>query len=190
MKYREAVDKMNTDRMEILEVREKVRAVQAELEPEEVEDYAFATPEGAVRLSDLFGDKDTLFVVHNMGTGCIYCTIWADGLNGVIGHLEDRAAFVVSSPDSPAKQQEFARSRGWTLPMVSHAGTSFAQDMGYRSDDGYLPGVSVFRRDGTKVLRVSDTMFGPGDTFCAVWHLFDMIPEGAGDWQPRYSYGQ
>ena len=73
--------------------------------------------------------------------------------------------------------------------MVSHQGTSFAADMGYRSETGgWLPGVSVFRRDGERVLRVSDTGLGPGDDFCTVWHLLDLLPGGAGDWSPRFNY--
>jgi hypothetical protein len=35
--------------------------------------------------------------------------------------------------------------------------------MGYRSDEGWLPGVSVFRKQGQSVCRVSDTGFQPGD---------------------------
>ena len=31
--------------------------------------------------------------------------------------------------------------------------------------------------------------FDRGDDFCALWHLFDLLPGGAGDWQPRYRYG-
>jgi hypothetical protein len=44
----------------------------------------------------------------------------------------------------------------------------------------------VFRRDGNRILRVSDAGFGPGDDFCALWHIFDLLPGGAGDWQPKY----
>jgi hypothetical protein len=74
--------------------------------------------------------------------------------------------------------------------MVSHSGSTFAADMGYRSKEGgWLPGISVFRRDGNRILRVSDAGFGPGDDFCALWHIFDLLPGGAGDWQPKYRYG-
>jgi hypothetical protein len=67
--------------------------------------------------------------------------------------------------------------------MVSHEGTSFAKDMGYVADKGgWLPGVSVFRREGDVILRVSDTGFSPGDDFCSLWHFFDMLPGGVGAW--------
>src|SRR5262249_204452 len=130
----------------------------------------------------------TLFVIHNMGAGCAYCTLWADGFNGVYEHLRNRAGFVVSSPDAPAQQQAFAASRGWKFPMISYQGNRFGEDMGYRVHGGAQPGVSVFRRKAGKILRVADTGFQPGDDFCSVWHLFDLIPEGAAGWQPKFAY--
>jgi predicted dithiol-disulfide oxidoreductase (DUF899 family) len=166
-----------------------MRAIQAAVDPEIVTDYPFATPAGQTRLSALFGDKNDLFVIHNMGASCPYCTLWADGYNGIHAHLANRAAFVVCSPDAPDTQRRFAEGRGWRFPMVSHQGTDFAADMGYRSESGgWLPGVSVFRRDGDRILRVADTGLGPGDDFCSLWHFFDLLPEGADGWKPRFNY--
>ncbi|HEY6257668.1 MAG TPA: DUF899 family protein [Xanthobacteraceae bacterium] len=188
MRYKDTAEKLAQYRREIAGLRAKMREAQAVVEPEEVRDYEFAVPDGTVPLSALFGDKDTLFVVHNMGTTCLYCTLWADGFSGVFDHLRQRAAFVVSSPDEPAKQRQFAGSRNWKFPMVSHQGTSFAADMGYRRGDGFTAGVSVFKRANGKVLRVADTSFSPGDDFCSVWHFFDLIPEGRAGWQPKFAY--
>lgn len=189
MKYRDAQAKLTDYRHQIAEIRERMRSTQVAVEPEEVQDYAFAVPEGTASLSSLFGDKDTLFVIHNMGSGCSSCTMWADGFNGVYHHLRDRAAFVVSSPEAPEEQRNFAASRNWRFPMVSTVGTSFAADMGYRADNGRpLPGVSVFKRRDGRIFRVSDTGFAPGDDFCTVWSLFDLIPEGSAGWRPKFSY--
>jgi predicted dithiol-disulfide oxidoreductase (DUF899 family) len=95
----------------------------------------------------------------------------------------------VSSPDAPEIQRAFAAGRGWRFRMVSHAGTSFAADMGYRSEQGgWRPGISVFRREGQKILRVSDAVWKPGDDFCTVWHFFDLLPGGAAGWAPKFSY--
>lgn len=188
MSYRETNRQLAGYRRQITEIREKMRNAQAAIEPEVVRDYEFATPQGSVRLSTLFGDQDTLFVIHNMGTSCASCTMWADGFNGVFEHLRDRAAFVVSSPDPPDKQRSFAAARGWKFPMASHQGTTFAGDMGYLRNGGAMPGVSVFKRRGGKILRVADTSFSPGDDFCGVWHLLDLIPEGAGGWMPKFRY--
>ena len=189
MTYRETRDKLEGFRRQIAELREQMREAQSAIEPEEVKDYEFTTPEGTLHLSGLFGSKEYLFLIHNMGVSCPSCTLWADGFNGIYDHLADRGAFVVSSPDSPEVQRTFAKDRGWRFRMVSHQGTSFARDMGYGSENGkYLPGVSVFRRKPGRILRVSDTRFKPGDDFCALWHLFELLPEGSASWKPQFKY--
>jgi predicted dithiol-disulfide oxidoreductase (DUF899 family) len=195
--YAETMAAIRDRRAEIDALRGELRSLQSTVEPQEVADYAFAGWDGPVRLSQLFGDKRDLFVIHNMGTGCAYCTMWADGFNGVYDHLADRAAFVLSSPNTPQVQKQFAKSRGWRLPMVSHQGTSFAKDMGYLrpgSDaggdalGGWYPGLSVFRKDGERILRVSDAELGPHDDFCPVWHFLDLLPEGPAGWEPKFRY--
>lgn len=188
MQYQQTSEALAGYRQQIGELRKKMRDLRQTRESQEVEDYTLASAEGEVRLSALFGDKDHLFVIHNMGAGCPYCTLWADGFNGILPHLEDRAAFVVCTPDAPEQQRKFAESRGWRFRMLSHQGTSFAEDMGYRGERGWMPGVSVFAKQSGRIVRVSDSSFGPGDDFCTLWHLFDLIPEGAGEWQPKYKY--
>jgi predicted dithiol-disulfide oxidoreductase (DUF899 family) len=181
--------KIHELRKQVMELRGQIAALQKVLPRETVEDYKFDSEAGPVSLASLFGDRDSLFVVHNMGTGCNYCMLWADGFNGVADHLKDRAAFVISSPDSVETQQAVRADRNWDFQMVSVEKNSFAKDMGFTTDDGFLPGVSVFQRDGDNIVRVASSMFGPGDDFCAVWHLFDLLPEGANGWQPKPHYG-
>jgi predicted dithiol-disulfide oxidoreductase (DUF899 family) len=183
MNYQDVNGKLADYRRQIADIREKMRDTLAEVEPEEVKDYAFTTIDGSVRLSELFGEHEDLIVIHNMGAACSACTLWADGYNGIHQHVVSRAGFVVSSPDRPGVQHQIAQSRGWKFPMVSHADTSFAADMGYVSaKGGWTPGVSVFRRDGDAIVRVSNAGFSPGDDFCTLWHFFDMVPGGIGDW--------
>ena len=147
VKYAVGSSKIEGYRRQISAIRQEIRAAQAEVEPQEVADYEFQSLERNVKLSELFGNQDDLMVVHNMGTSCPACTLWADGYNGVHQHVVTRSAFVVSSPDAPDVQRAFAQNRGWKFRMVSHRGTTFADDMGYRSDKGrWLPGISVFRR--------------------------------------------
>ena len=189
MRYQDSSRKLTAYRKQIAALRRKMQKAQAAAAPQPVEDYRFATAKGGVQLSQLFGRKQDLFVIHNMGSECPYCTLWADGYNGIYDHLADRAAFVVSSPDAPAVQQRFAKTRGWRFPMVSHADTSFAADMGYRSKrGGWLPGISTFRRDGARIVRVSDAGLHPRDDFCALWHIFDLLPGGPGAWHPKFRY--
>jgi len=189
MQYRDTTAKLAAYRKEIDGLRAKMRDLQQDVEPEAVDDYEFATADGPVRLSQLFGDKDTLIAIHNMGKSCPACTMWADGYNGLVPHVQSRAAFVITTPDDPKTQAEFARSRGWRFQMVSDQGSDFAADMGYRGEQGgWLPGVSVFQKKDGRIVRVSDQRLGPGDDFCAVYHFLDMIPGGWGDFRPKFAY--
>jgi predicted dithiol-disulfide oxidoreductase (DUF899 family) len=188
---------MDADR-EIDELTRQIEALKAQLSearrrrPQEpVADHALFGADGVpVNLSALFGEKDDLIVVHNMGRGCAYCTMWADGFNGEVAHLENRAAFVVVSPDEPAVQAEFAASREWRFRMISAAGSEFNHAMGFEEKPGeYMPGFSAFRRlpDGS-IVRTGRDFFGPGDDYCAPWRMFDLLDGGAGEWEPKYRY--
>jgi predicted dithiol-disulfide oxidoreductase (DUF899 family) len=155
--------------------------------PEPVEDHEVATSEGPRRLSDLFGEHDELLLVHNMGRTCAYCTLWADGLVGLLPHLTRRSAVALLTPDPPEVQRAFAASRGWPFAMASDPTRAVARALGFATEAGSsLPGVSALRRaaDGALV-RTGRAEFGPGDDYCAVWPLFDLLEGGAGGWAPR-----
>jgi len=192
--YAAAKAAIDEKRREILALRDEMRALQAAAPAEPVNDYELAGWDGPVRLSELFRDKDELIVVHNMGRRCAYCTMWADGFNGVYGHLASRAAFVVTSPDDVETQKAFASGRGWRFPMASHAGASFAEDLGYWRPDWvgrgptYWPGVSALRKGPEGIVRVADASLGPYDDFCAVYHLFALLPGADAGWEPRFVY--
>ncbi len=163
------------------------------LPPEEVEDFALKTTDGEVTLSQFFGDKRDLIVVHNMGSSCPYCTLWADGLIGLVPHLENRAGFVVVSSDSPETQRTFAEGRGWPFRMASNEGSGFTAAMGFESEEdgktSFMPGYSTFhKRDDGSVVRVAHDYFGPGDFYCGLWHMFGILKDGANGWQPKFSY--
>ena len=173
----------------LLQNQEKLADLKRQLPRRDVSNYTLKNTEGEISLSDLFGNKSDLIVVHNMGRSCPYCTLWADGFNGVRDHLSDRAAFVVVSPDSPDVQNEFAMGRGWKFQMVSGEGNTFIEDMGFKDDDGWCPGVSTFQKDGNgKIYRVASAPFGPFDSFCSVWHIMALLADGKDDWSPKFSY--
>ncbi|MBX3119525.1 MAG: DUF899 family protein [Fimbriimonadaceae bacterium] len=174
---------------------ESMKKELAQLKREElgdiVPDYELDALDGSkVRLSELFGDKRDLIMVHNMGKRCTYCTMWADGFIGLAPHILDRTAFVLVSADDPETAREFSASRGWNYPVVSGKDSSFTRELGfYNETDGYWPGASTFYKndDGT-ITRVSMTYFGPGDDFNPGWHFFDLLKDGDNDWQPKYVY--
>ncbi len=179
---------------QIGELKAKLSEARRRRPAEPVNDYDLMNQDGStVKLSELFGDKNDLLVVHNMGRGCVYCTMWADGFNSMTPHLENRAAFVVVSPDEPAVQSAFAKSRGWTFRMASGAQSDFIKDMGFlwsdSNDSGYQPGISAFHRnDDGSIVRTGKDEFGPGDDYCPGWRMFDLLAGGAGEWEPKYRY--
>ena len=181
IKLKKLEQKMMKDKEVMAKLRNK-------LKPELVEDYTLFLPNSKpTKLSKLFGKKNELILIHNMGSSCPYCTLWADGFNGLAPHLQDRAAFVVESADFPAIVAKFKKSRKWTFAMVSSAGTSFRLDMGYADKNGDVaPGVSTFIKKNGKIYRFSDSIFGPGDNFCPAWDLFDLLP--AKTWEAKFRY--
>ncbi len=178
----------------VMEKQRELSALRKQVPRDAARDHILKGPGGAdVRLSDLFGDRRDLIVVHNMGSGCPYCTLWADGFNGMLPHLEDRAAFVVVSPDSPETQRSFAGKRGWRFRMVSSGDSPFTEEMGFVHHQGgkrsYQPGFSTFHKgDDGAIIRVASASFGPGDPYCGIWHMFDLLKDVAGGWEPKFSY--
>ncbi len=168
----------------LMQEAQEVMKLRQQLDPEPVENYVFDTPNGEVTLSELFGEQDDLIVVHNMGKGCKYCSLWADGFSSLNNQLQSRAKFVVSSPDSPEVQASFAADRKWKFPMVSTHNSTFTKDMGFKTDRGYMPGVSAFHKDGDTIVRTGWSWFGPYDLYSSPWHLFGLLKDGVNDWQP------
>ncbi|MCG9129013.1 DUF899 family protein [Candidatus Poribacteria bacterium] len=175
---------------ELFEKQKEIIELKSQLKPQLVQNYMFLTVgEKEINLSEMFGNKSDLIVVHNMGVSCPYCTMWADGFNGLLQHLENRAGFAVVSPDAPDIQYEFAQERGWRFTMYSSVRSTFSNDFGFKNEDGWLPGVSTFHRnsDGA-IFNVQNAYFGPGDLFCSVWHLFDLLDSGTEEWHPMLNY--
>ncbi|MDE0481958.1 MAG: DUF899 family protein [Candidatus Poribacteria bacterium] len=192
MELNQTTLKNEIDRLEaeLLEKQKRLSDLRGQLPPEEVPDYVFkGSDEKNIKLSEMFDDKEDLIIIHNMGISCSYCTLWADGFNGMLQHLESRAAFVVVSPDSPEVQAAFAKKRGWQFKMYSSEGTTFTENMGFKRGNGYLPGVSTFhKKTDDKITQISKANFGPGDPFCATWHLFDLLANGTNGWEPAFKY--
>ncbi|RDI41900.1 DUF899 family protein [Falsibacillus pallidus] len=187
MEIQDAVKEIEELQKEIIEKKKQLSELRQRVPRKKVENYHFKTSTGdQTTLLDLFKDKDELIVVHNMGRSCPYCTMWADGINGVYHFIEDHTSFVLSSPDSPEVQEDFSAERKWTFPMISTKDTTFKEDLGFEKDGYYYPGVSTFSKheDGA-IYLVASAPFGPGDDFCAVWPLFDLLPAEAGSYTPK-----
>ena len=150
----------------------------------DVQDYQLHDNDGPVSLSKAFGKHDTMVLVHNMGASCPYCTLWADGFESLYSYIEDgvpggetKAAFVVVSPDDPAKQYETADDRAWSFRMLSSKDTTLFKDLGFADDkDNPWPGVSILKKEGDKITRVARDFFGPGDDYNSVFSFFRLMP--------------
>ena len=153
-----------------------------------VPNYSFATQSGDATLRQLFGEHEKLLAIHNMGQGCRYCTLWADGFNGLLPHLESALAVVLVSKDSPQVQRRFANSRGWRFRLASHGGGDYLREQGVLGGDDNYPGAVVYRRDGDAILRVNACVFGPGDLYCSMWNLLGLAGMGVADWTPQFNY--
>lgn len=188
---------------------EKVAAMRRRL-PQDTpvpEDYAFTEladgREKKVKLSELFGDSDTLIVAHYMwapkdDNPCPMCSLWTDGYNAVQKHLRQRTSFVVAAKKDIKSIAAFAETRGWSnTRFVSTGGTGFNSDFGMEDgDENQFPGTSVFTRDADRTIRhfytisaiMGEDSYRGMDLTSPVWNYFDLLPKGRGDFMPKLAY--
>ena len=155
---------------------------------QQVPDYTFATQHGETSLSALFGDADKLLMIHNMGQGCRFCTLWADGFNGFLPHLESAMSVVLVSKDDPQTQRRFANSRGWRFRLASHGGGDYITEQTVMPGQTNMPGAVLYERKGTRITRRDSAVFGPGDLYCSAWNLMALAGMTEQDWVPQYNY--
>ncbi|MBC8255850.1 MAG: DUF899 family protein [Candidatus Marinimicrobia bacterium] len=175
---------------QIHQLMEKLASLQQSNRGNEVKNYSFSTLEGKTNLIELFGENDKLLLIHNMGQGCRYCTLWADGFNGFVPHLESTMSVVLVSKDAPKLQRKFANIRGWRFRLASHGGGEYIQEQSVMKDSNNMPGAVVYERDGDKIYRKNDCVFGPGDIYCSMWSLLGLAGMDSNNWTPQFSYWQ
>lgn len=173
---------------EIFERIQRLNQLQKQNERAEVPDYTFSTQDGKTTLLEMFGDHDRLLVIHNMGQGCRYCTLWADGFNGFVPHLESAMSVFLVSKDPPDVQRRFANDRGWRFKLASHGGGDYIQAQTVYEGEHNAPGAVVYERDGETIYRKNDCSFGPGDLYCSIWSLMGLAGLGEEEWTPQYKY--
>ncbi|MGZ5278612.1 MAG: DUF899 family protein [Pseudobdellovibrionaceae bacterium] len=175
---------------EIMKMTDKLAALKKAAPLQEVKNYPLRDLNGETSLFELFAGKDKMFVIHNMGQGCRYCTLWADGLNGFLTHLENEFSVVLVSKDAPELQRTFANSRGWRYRMASHAGGEYIQDQSVSPGEKNIPGVVFYERKDDKIFKKNSAIFGPGDLYCSIWNLLGLAGRAESDWTPQYNYWQ
>jgi predicted dithiol-disulfide oxidoreductase (DUF899 family) len=185
----------NTDHITALEAQifqltAKLHELRKANPPSPVPDYTFDTQSGQTSLLELFGDRDRLMLIHNMGQGCRWCTLWADGFNGFLPHLESTLSVVLVSKDAPETQRRFANSRGWRFRLASHGGGDYIREQSAQAGVDNMPGVVVYERKGKVIMRKNSAIFGPGDLYCSLWHLLALAGVDEGEFTPQFNYWQ
>ena len=170
-------------------------------------DFEFIGPSGPVRLSDLFGEKDTLLIYSMMfgpqrAAACPSCTSFLTSWNGAAVNLRERVALAVTARSPIGRLLEFQKQRGlMNLRFFSDASGDYTRTY-VNADDADIPGFSVFTR-GEGVIRhfyspeMSFEMSDPGQDprgapdMDMLWQMLDYTPGGRGaDWYPKLDYGK
>lgn len=173
---------------QLYDLTTKLNELRKENSGADVPNYTFSTLDGDVTLLDMFGENDHLLLIHNMGQGCRYCTLWADGFNGFVPHLESAMSVFLVSKDAPELQRTFANSRHWRFRLASHGGGNYIQEQTVMEGQDNMPGAVVYERNGDRIARKNAAVFGPGDQFCSLWNLLGMAGLSEADWTPQYKY--
>lgn len=217
--YRQARDALLRAEMDLIERIERVAQMRRGLPPGGAlkEDYVFET--GAddfrdtktvhtVRLSELFGEHDTLVLINAMWSPgaefpCPACNSLADGYNATAPHVSQRVAFALVTRAPLAQLRPWAAARGWNdLRLLSSHNNTFNTDyLTQTADDSQIPSITVFTRGADGAIRHFYSVEGHWlpraegrdqrmlDLFWPLWHLLDLTPQGRGtDWYPGYSY--
>ena len=147
---------------------------------------------------------------------CPGCTHFLDSLDGAARHIGERVKLVVVAKSPLPRILAFADERGWRhLRLLSTAGNTYDRD--YFGDSTALspevreqqefkageewdmPILNVFRRQGGMIHHFwgSELLYVPpepgqeyrhNDLLDPTWGMFDVTPEGRGDFQPKLSY--
>ena len=175
---------------EIREKKTKLAELRKKTQTREITDYKILDLNGReVTLSSLFGNQKELLLIFNMGKSCRWCTLWADGFNGLASHLENRSAFALLSPDKPEVAKEFSESRSWKFRVFSDCDSSLRQDLGLRDNRNITPAAAAFSKVANgKIHYHGSSVFGPGDNYCVMYDLMDLLPVDSKKWEPQYQY--
>jgi predicted dithiol-disulfide oxidoreductase (DUF899 family) len=157
----------------------------------------------AVRLSELFDDPNKPLLLMHFMQGkkqqdpCPMCTLWADGYNALVPHLEQRVNFAVLVAGGLQPFIDYASGRGWNnLRIVSAADSDLKLRLGFEGPEGdQHPGVSVFRLEADQLTHftsmsamMDEGHFNGMDLLSPFWHFLDLTPEGREDFFPKASY--
>jgi predicted dithiol-disulfide oxidoreductase (DUF899 family) len=205
--YRQARNFLLSEEIELRRHIERVAALRRALPPSGgiPEDYAFEGRDGAVSLSQLFGDKDTL-IIYSMMFGpqreraCPMCTAMLTSWEGTARNLRERVVLAVTARSPIERLLDFKKERGWqNLQIYSDTKGDYTRSY-VSADDGDVPGLTVFTLDDGTVRHfwsgeMSGEMADPGQAprgapdLDPLWTILDLTRAGRGaTWYPKLEY--
>lgn len=196
--YRSARDALLAEEKTLVEQVKAVAELRRKLPPggQLKQDYTFkwATDDklgNEVKLSELFGDKNTLLLYSFMyGPGwdnpCPSCTSLVDGFDRTAYQVAANAAFVAIAKAPAEMINAWAEKRGWSqIALVSGFDSSFQADYKCQgdTDDMQWPVMHVFTRKNGEIFHFWGTELQGNhvDTVWPYWNLMDFTPEGRPD---------
>jgi predicted dithiol-disulfide oxidoreductase (DUF899 family) len=208
--YRAAREALLAEEIELRRHLERVAAQRRALPVggEVPEDYVFEGEGGGrVRLSGMFGTADTLITYFWMygprrERPCPMCTNLLGPLDANARDIEQLVPLAIIALSPVARQQAFARERGWrALRFYSSAGNRFADDYrGLLPDGTDTAALNVFVRRGGRIhhfwggelgFETSDPGQDPrgAPDLAPLWNILDLTPQGRPpDWYPKLDY--
>ena len=213
LRFPNETDEYRARRDELLELEKELRAKVMEVAEARralplggrlKEDYRFehAGDDGEVHevaFSELFGEHDSLLVYTMMygdewDAACPSCTSLVDAFDANHYPVSRHCAFVVVGAAGPEKLRDWARFRGWRIPVYSGRGSGYVLDYFPREDAGDPALVSMmnaFRRTPAGIFHTwgSELVGHPMenghprhvDMVWPYWNLLDMTPDGRPD---------
>jgi len=205
--YRQARNALLAAEIELRRHIERVAAMRRAmpLGGEVPEDYSFESESGPVRLSELFGDRQSL-VVYSMMFGperqrpCPMCTAMLTSWDGTARNLRERIALAVTARSPIDRILDFRKDRGWkNLQLYSDGNGNYTRTY-VSAEDGDVPALNIFTRRDGRIYHfwageMSGEMADPGQDprgapdADPLWGILDLTPEGRGsDWYPKLEY--
>ena len=196
--YREARDALLEAERELVEKVKALAKKRRELPTggRLKEDYAFQWANDGkvgetVKISELFGDKNTLLLYSFMyGPGwdnpCPSCTSLVDGFDRSAYQVSQNAAFVAIAKAPAEMINAWAKKRGWSqISLVSGAESPYQADYKCQgeTDDMQWPVMHVFTKQDRDIYHFWGTELSGNhvDTVWPYWNLMDFTPEGRPD---------
>ena len=194
--YRDARDALLKDEQELIDKTKAVAAKRRKLPDggQLKEDYVFQwANEGKVgqrvKLSELFGGKDTLLLYSfmfgpNWDKPCPSCTSLMDGFDRTWYSVVQDAAFAAIAKAPAEKIAAWAKERSWSqIPLLSGYESPFQADYKCQDpakDDMQWPVMHAFRKRNGKIFHFwgTESMSNHVDTVWPYWNLLDFTPEG------------